>query len=39
MIRLVLALMLVLSAAAACSQVTPDERPGGYGSGGRGRGA
>lgn len=39
MIRLILALMLVLGAATACGQVTPDERPGGYGSGGGGRGA
>lgn len=39
MISLLLALMLVLSAAAACGQVKPDEVPGGYGSGGRGRGA
>jgi hypothetical protein len=39
MIRTVLALLLVLSAAAGCAEVKPDEAPGGYGTPNRGRGA
>ena len=39
MLRLLLALMLVLAAAAACAEVKPDQAPGGYGAPSRGRGA
>ena len=41
MVRLLVAmvLVLVLATATACSEVKPDEAPGGYGTPNRGRGA
>ena len=39
MLRLMLAMLLILASGAACSEIKPDEVPGGYGAPTRGRGA